>query len=88
MGAAFSGGDATMKLGGVNKAGKPIKYDLGGQAPPPASDLTDAALGASRRAQMLRMLTSRGRGSTFLTGPMGDQTTPKLSRPSLLGGGY
>lgn len=88
MGAAFSGGDATMKLGGVNKAGKPLNYGLGIQPPSPAPTITDAALTSSRRSQMLRMLTSRGRGSTFLTGPMGDQTTPKLSRPSLLGGGY
>lgn len=54
-------------------------------APPSAPDLTDKLLGDSRKSQMLRTLSGRGRKSTFLTGPMGD-TTIKPVRKTLLGG--
>jgi len=48
-------------------------------------DSTDALL-RKGQAEGLRNLTTRGRQSTFLTGAMGDITSPQVGRQTLLGG--
>jgi hypothetical protein len=51
--------------------------------PKPAPDLADEGLANTRKAQLLRLLSGRGRRSTFLTGPLG--STGAASKPTLLG---
>ena len=75
-----------------------VQYDGGEQqqeqqAKLAAPDLTDERLRQSRAAQMLKLLSGRGRKSTFLTGPLGDTmkpapagNKPTLARNTLLGG--
>lgn len=57
--------------------------DILAGAPPPPPDLADEGLANTRKAQLLRLLSGRGRRSTFLTGPLG--STGAASKPTLLG---
>lgn len=46
------------------------KKALDEERPVVAPDLTDKLVSDARKAQMLRLLSGRGRASTFLTGPL------------------
>lgn len=63
------------------------KHPFNWQAPAtfPTPDLTDKAVREAQGAQLLRLLKSGGRRSTFLTGPSA-LTTGAVQRPTLLGG--
>ncbi len=52
-------------------------------APVRAPDLTDEVVQAAAKAQRKR--TGMTRRSTFLSGPLGDVSTPSLGRTTLLG---
>lgn len=56
-------------------------------SPPGAVDLADPTLQAARQSAKLRAAMGYNRQSTFLTGPNGDTSPPKLGTPTALGGG-
>lgn len=75
--------EAEKDYGFVEKDGSPMKDP---DELPKAPDATDERLTAMRKSQMLGMLTSHGRSSTFLTGPRGDPTAEALGQKKLGGG--
>lgn len=82
-GAAYKGGKAAV--GAVKSFVEGNKPAPIGAAPVPP-DLTEEALRKARAAEMLRVLSRRGRASTMLTGPQGDTSTPNTRKTMLTGG--
>jgi hypothetical protein len=69
---------------GKEAVAKPKPPDLG--KPPPPVDITDKAIQAKRREEEFRTGTGSRRNS-FITGPMGDQTSiPVLGKSVITGG--
>lgn len=62
------GGPGTKKPNNemVIRTADPSQYGLGDKAPPLAPDLTDEQVQAARMRQLRKLMSGRGRSSTFL----------------------
>lgn len=53
--------------------------------PPPPPTIADKAVGEAIQEELQRLRRRRGFGSTILTSPLGDTSSPILQKKSLLG---
>lgn len=73
----------------ANEYNLPAYGDGSGDPPgkPGSVNLMDPDLSLARKHAKMRAALGYGRANTFLTGPEGDTSPMKLSKPTLLGGG-
>ncbi len=79
---------ATPKAKAVARSQLAKQFGLDDPNPPPpaAPDLADQLLQKAGATSLMRQQSKQGRKSAFLTGAMGDVTTPLVSKKTALGG--
>lgn len=86
MGSLFSGGAPTgMSLDQYRSLQQPFKLQGLPQMPGAAPTVTDMLGQLAQQKKMSSLLTGGSRKSTYLTGPLGDQSAAPIGTKTLLG---